>query len=222
MPDVNMKDALQTAAAGLAVGTMLDGGGGSTADTSAEQRAQEALTAEQIQANVDEVNRLFSGFDDNYYTGIADAYKNYQTPLYQEQVTEARRRLPASVPHTQSSAYNRKASQLETDILRNEGLLQSGALDEANRRRSEVDMSRNELLNLASSGADTESVRAQAAARQQQYLAPPSFSPIADLFGKYTSDAANMALLNKRAPAAQITRPLTFSHNPTSSQRIIA
>ncbi len=183
------------------------------------QSAEDARLA-RVKAARDSVNNAFAGFDDNYFRGIADAYKNYQTPLFADQVAEARRRLPMTVPHTQSSAYNRRAAGLEPDILREESNIGRNAIEESNRRRGEVDYNRNELLGLADSG-DVESASSQAAARAQSLSAPPEFSPIADLFGKYTTNLANAAVLGRQAPKQQVVRPLTFSHSPSRSQRIV-
>jgi hypothetical protein len=169
------------------------------------------------------VNDAFSGFNDNYFLGIADAYKKFQTPLFQEQAAEARRKLPMSVPHTASSAYQRKTGQLETDILRGETDLQSKAIDESNRRRGEIDYERTNLLNLATGGATAETVAQQAAQKAQQFAAPPEFSPIADLFQKYTADAANYALAgqSRGSPRAQAVTPLSFGHSPGRSFRTV-
>lgn len=216
-----MRDVLQTAAAGAVLASALDGGGGEM-DMGGELEESEEERQARIQASINAVNSAFSGFDAPYYTGIADAYRNYAMPQFSEQTKEARRRLPMTVPHTQSSAYNRKAAGLESDILREESNIGSESLNQANRRRGEVEMTKSELLNLASSSAPTETVAEQASTRAAQYAEPPQFSPIADLFEKYTADAANFAVLNRNKPNAQVVRPLTFSHSPSRSQRIIA
>ena len=220
LPDINAKDTLQTGAAGLAIYSMLDGDSGATAgedphETEAERQAR-------IAESTRLVNEAFAGYDDNYFSGIADAYRNYQSPIYQDQVANARRRLPMSVPHTQSSAYNRKAADLELDIQRGEANLGREAIGEANRRRGEIDMTRNDLLNLAQGSTDTETVARQASNQAAQYATPAEFSPIADMFEKYSNDALTAVLANRQKTTPQVTRPLTFSHDPGRSQRNIA
>lgn len=213
---------LASAAAGLA------GAGGSTVGSSGagltgELDAAEAERQARVNASRAAVDSAFAGFDDNFYLGIADAYKKFQTPLFQEQVAAARRALPASVASTQSSAFQRKAGQLDTDIQRQEVELGKSALTEANNRRGQIDLTRADLLNMADSGAETESVAAQATAKASQAAAPAQFTPLADLFSKYVTDASYAALQRQQAtPApAAATRPLLFSGGTGRSVRTI-
>jgi hypothetical protein len=229
-PETSIADKFKTAANGLtAVGAAagLLGAKSSSPTTQSTANALQETEAERqarILAATDAVNTAFAGYDDPYYSGIADAYKKYQMPLYDEQVTEARRKLPMSVPNTQSSAYQRRARQLETDVQRGQSQLDSDAIQQANARRGEIDFQKSDLMNMATAGADTASVADAAGQRAAQYAAPPQFSPIADMFQKYTADAANFALAGQanRGAAPTMVRPLTFSHSPSTSQRIIA
>jgi hypothetical protein len=209
-------------AAGTAAGLLSDGTeapdlSGALAESEEERQAR-------IDAATAAVNQAFGSFDDNYYVSIADAYKNYQRPLFEEQAGEARRKLPMSVPNTASSAYQRKLGDLETDIMRGESDLNRSAIEESNRRRGEVDYERSSLINMATGGATAETVANEAATRAQQLAQPPSFSPLADMFAKYTADAANYALAGagREKTTPQITRPLNFNHSPSSSVRTIA
>lgn len=221
-PTSRTSDTLRNAATGaslLTTGVALTADGEPAPDPSAELLASEEERQAAIAAATDAVNQAFSGFDDSYYTSIADAYKNFAMPQFTEQASEARRRLPMTVPHRQSSAFNRKAANLETDIARNEADIGRNAIGEANRRRGEIDFTRQELIGLASGGANVESVSQQAASRAQALAAPPEFSPIADLFGKYMDDASAAILTRQRQATPQVTRPLTFSHSPSRSVR---
>lgn len=223
----NLKTAAYgTAAAGAIYGALSPRNGAANGQAAADQLAEtEQQRQARVQAATDSVNKAFAGYDDPYYQSIADSYKNFQSPLYDEQVTEARRKLPMSVPNTQSSAYLRKARQLETDVQRGQTDLDSQAIQQSNNRRGEIDAQKSDLLNMATAGADASTVADAAGQRAQLYAAPPQFSPIADMFQKYSSDAANFALaqnVNSAGSAPRIVQPLSFARSPSSSQRIVA
>lgn len=192
----------------------------------AQRKAEEERTA-RIKAGTQRVNEMFGGFNDDYYGSIAEAYKNFQMPLLDEQAKEARRVLPFGTASTQSSAYQRQAGNLERDISRQTADIGNKAVTFANTRRGEVENSRSGLLNLAQSGADVETVNAAAADSAKVFGTPSpyiqgaivptpvsqqQFSPISDLFAKYTADAANGALAQRQGYLPpKFSTPLTFS-----------
>lgn len=136
------------------------------------------------------------GFDDNYYKSIADSYLGFQKPLLEEQYSEARRKLPLQFASVGGSAYQRTAGNLERDYERAQTDLASKAQDAANQQRSQVEQNRSDLLGLANSGTDAGSVAAQANARAAALAKPPAFSPIADLFAKYTNSGLQLGQAN--------------------------
>ena len=59
------------------------GGKGGAADNGAEQmRQQEAQRQQRIADATNAVNNQFAGFDDNYFSNIADAFLKFQQPLF--------------------------------------------------------------------------------------------------------------------------------------------
>lgn len=163
-------------------------------DTTGTLRDLAASDDARIRASAQAVLDQFGGYDDNYYTGIADAYKNYARPLVDEQATEARRVMPFAFSDSGGSAYQTKAGQLERDVNRGYADVGNEALQQSDARRSNVENTKSGLIDLVQSGADTDIVAQEAAAKAKQFTAPPPFSPISDLFGKYTADAANYSI----------------------------
>ncbi len=149
------------------------------------------------------------GFNDNYFRTIADAYLNFQRPLVEEQAAAARRDLPYGYASTASSSYLRKKEELERDIAREQANLRDKALDFSNQQRAQVEQNRSDLVQLANAGTDAGSIAKMANARAAALAKPPAFSPIADLFQKYTALAAN------RAIAGQPAAPLLFNRSST-------
>lgn len=160
----------------------------SDVDDSASYQARQREEARQakILDNTNMINDQFKSFDDPYYTNIADAFMKYQQPLFDKQVQEARSALPLQFANTGSSAYQRRLSELEGDILNKQTDLKSQGLDFANKQRAEVENNRTDLINLANSGADANALALQAANRASQLSQTPQFSPVADLFQKFT------------------------------------
>lgn len=134
-----------------------------------------------------------SGFNDDYFKNIADAYLAYQTPLVEEQAAVARRNLPMSFGSTSGSAYQREAANLERDYQREIANLRDKALDFSNEQRANVERSRADLIGMANAGTDADALAAQTASRVAALSKPPAYSPIADLFQKYAKQAANYA-----------------------------
>lgn len=189
------------------------GGKGGAADNGAEQmRQQEAQRQQRIADATNAVNNQFAGFDDNYFSNIADAFLKFQQPLFDEQVAAARRRLPLNFATTDNSEYQRTLGEFERDVAREQAQLRDKSLDFANQQRGSVEENRAALVASANAGTDASALASQAASRAQALSKPPTFSPIADLFQKYTANAANVRAAANAGyldPNAQ-TRPLTF------------
>jgi hypothetical protein len=200
---------LGTAAAVGGVGALLSGGGGGGGPADDPEALSSSLEADEAarqaakRAAAGSVGNAFSGFDDSYYGGISKAYRDFQMPLLDEQFREAARRLPLTVARTDSSAFARKRGNLQTDYEREKVNIARGGEDEANRRRTAVENARSSLLSQAELGAGLDSAASQAASVAAAMAAPPAFSPIGDLFSKYT---ANM--LNARTAADSGYRPV--------------
>lgn len=163
------------------------------------------------------------GFNDAYYKNIADAYMDFQKPLLEEQIDQARRKLPMTVTSTGSSAYQRKAGNLERDYERAQVDLASKAQDVANQQRQQVEQNRSDLIGLANAGTDAASLAAQSSARSAALNKPPAFSPIADLFAKYMDTGAQLSNANLLANqiAYQNAGGPTYFGAPRSAVRMV-
>lgn len=188
---------------------MKSGGDGGAAAMRADE---EARRQRQLQATAS-VNDAFKGFDDNYFSSIADEFMKFQTPLFEEQLTKARRDLPLRFASTDNSDYQRTLAELERDSLREQANLRDQATTFANQQRQSVEQNRADLLGQATSAGDVAASASQAAARAAALAKPPAFSPIADLFQKYTANAANQMTWNANQPQNNRAPALTFNPN---------
>jgi hypothetical protein len=182
-------------------------------DPSAEMRQQEEERQRRIAESTGAINSQFGQFDDPYFTNIADSYKKFQMPLFQEQSSKARRELPYSYASSDSAEYLRKKEELERDIQRNEAQINDQANDFANTQRGQVETNRSDLVQMANSGTEAGTVAQMANTRAAALARPPTFTPIGDLFQKYTAVAANAPqAYGAYAPYQQ--RPLLFQPQP--------
>lgn len=165
------------------------------------------------------------GFNDAYFNNIADAYTKFQKPLYDEQLAKARRELPYQFSSSDSAEYLRKKEELERDASREQANLADQAQGFANNQRSQVEQNRSDLIGMASGGADVNSVVESANARAAALAKPPVFSPIADLFQKYTAASTlNPGLIGVPAGMGQplyFNKPTSFAPGGGGSVKVI-
>lgn len=185
----------------------------------AEMRAQEEERQRKVRESVAAVNQVFGGdgapgqFTDDYFKGIADAYSKFQQPLFDEQAAVARRELPYGFASTDSSSYIQKKGELERDIARQGVQIRDQGTDFSNKQRASVEQNRSDLVQMANAGTDAGTIAQLSNARASALAKPPVFSPVADLFQKYTALAANGA--QAQNPALNFQNPLLFTRGST-------
>lgn len=189
---------------GATTPTPNDGGAGTLRTLEDERAARAAAAAASI-------NSQFAQFGEPYYSGIAKAYNDYQTPLFEEQYGVARRGLPSQFATTGSSAYQTKLGQLEDAYQRGKVDLTNQGLSFANDQRSNVENERAQLLSLANSGLDATAAGTSAATRAAALMKPPTFAPAANIFQNFTGNLANQAIANQGInPMLNQLPPLSF------------
>jgi len=165
---------------------------------SAEKAAQQAREDENNrQANLasgnQAINGAFSGYDNNYYGGLAKKYSNYYTPQLENQYSNATQNAlfnAARAGIVDSSA----AAKTNADLARSHGeqqqSIQSGAQSYANQARSQIGSQRSALQNqLMASGGNVD------VGNLTQVQAPtlPTLTPLGDLFTNTAGVVSNQA-----------------------------
>lgn len=171
-------------------------------------RQQEADRQARIAGGTDRVNQTFGQYGDDYYNSMFKAGKDYYGPQLGEQYSEALRRLPMNFASTKNSAFAREAGNLERDRMRRETDVNQMIQGRVNERRGEVERHRADLIGQLNAGSDADTVATQATERAKSLTAPPEFSPLGDMFSKYTGMAANQAIVD--AQPQPFVRGLTF------------
>lgn len=164
-------------------------------DIAGDARASEEARAARVQATSAEVNKTFDErFGPNYYQGLGDAYKGYYKPQINDQFTKAQRAVQLRyADNADSSAANRTAADLHAERIRKDQDVETGAIDATNQAKQDVENKRGNLISLAEAGQSLENTAAQARAAASADIGRPTFSPMGDLFGKYTNTLAMSA-----------------------------
>lgn len=163
----------------------------STPDYGAQAAEDEAKRQASIRAGTDVVNKNFEKFTPGYFGGVGQAYKDFYRPQVDQQAKDARRSLTLGMANNpNSSAANRKTGELQTDYDKAIANVGSGSIDAQNSAKSQVEGQRGTLLNLVNAGTGLENAASQSANFASTYAPPVSYSPLGDLFSKYTGNLA--------------------------------
>ena len=196
-PTKDIKDWLKTAsnAAGLAtaVGALGETAGNAGDDPFASIRADEEARQARITKSVADIRGQFGKFDDNYLKGVSSSYLDYYLPQFNEQAKEARRQTVFATPSAGTSAFARRAGQLETDIGRQEANIRSQAQTQAQSQKAKLANQEETLISQAEGAGGIADASARAASAADIASTPQPFSPLGQLFAAYTGNVANAA-----------------------------
>lgn len=173
-------------------------GGGGGDGGAAQARADEAARQARIKQGVANIDAQFGQFDDKFYAGRQNAYKQFAMPQVNDQYKQTADQLAFSLARNGQSASSEAARQgglfqREAALARQQ--VADGAIAESQKARQAVEDNRNNLIQQANMTSDpalaaTNALR-QAGVLQQQN----QFSPIGNLFQNTTATlaAANQA-----------------------------
>lgn len=167
-------------------------GGGKGGGSAPDYAAQMAARQQNAQSIVD---KSFSGFNDDFYSGRKQAYLDYYSPEYQKQQKAAEEALASSIASRGLSAssigakemgdFSSRASDAWTQILR-------GADDYVNSIKSNIAAQKASLVAGGTNAADSV-LQQQAADAAALASATPNFSPLGQLFSNLSTPTAMAA-----------------------------
>lgn len=164
-------------------------GGGGGDGGAAQARADEMARQARIKQGVGNIDESFKRFDDGFFSGRKDAYRNFVTPQVNDQYKQIGDQLAFSLARTgldQSSESARQQGVLMRDNAAARQSIAEGATAEATKARQAVEDQRNSLISQVNMTSDAEmagqnALRAAGILEQQQ-----AFNPIANLFANTT------------------------------------
>lgn len=175
--------------------------GGGAGDASAQARMAEEARQARVRAGTDTINQTFAKFDEPYFQGITKASNDYYLPQVDQQYNEARNKLVLALGGRgilNSSEGAKQLAKANEDYNRKRTAYSDKGVNMANDYRGKVEQNRGELINQLSASADPAAAAASATSRADMLSAPPTFSPIGDLFSNLAQYGAT-GLMAERA-----------------------
>lgn len=197
------------------------------ADNSAaeEARRKEEERQRKITEGKGRIDEAFSQFNDDYYDQYNQDYLGYYTPQLEDQYSTARDKLTAALAGRGVLEGTPGASKIaELDKKYNATRTQVANDAEAASRdlRTRVENNKTDLYSLNQSSADPEGIGARAIGQATALEAPPTFSPLGEVFatllGTVGNHYANAQNSNRYYGSAQPTLYVS----PTGSGRVVS
>jgi len=153
-----------------------------------------------IREGMGRIDETFAPFNDAYYQGLETTAMNTFQPDIDQQYQDAVRQATFAL----SRGGNMRSSAGADAFRRLRERRDTAALEASDRargiagdRRREVEGTRNTLVSQLNATADPTAAAQQAASQAALLTAPPTFSPIANIFGALTQQLADAQSYNR-------------------------
>ena len=199
--------------------------GGRPKDNSAEIAREQAEKNEmRIREGTGRVDQAFSGFDDNYYSGLGKSYLDYYQPDLERQYADAQKKNTfrfANSGNLDSGASNESFGDLAEHYTQQRAQLADRSLSEQQNARGQVAQNRADLISQLESGSGVESTAQSALARASSLSQPPEYSPLGDMFSQFTGALANSAAMQSKGYQGIPGTKNLFNTRGTTSVRTV-
>ncbi len=189
-------------------------------DPRAEMELRELQRQHAIDLGKVGIDQSFKKFDPTYYDKYKSDYRGYYSPQVEDQFNESTGKLTASLADRgmlESSVGNAAQAKLFKDYGQANTNIANEALDAANKLRSTVQSQKSNLYSLNEASADPMGVNAQAIGASTALVAPPTYSPLGQLFQSALQPFLNYSQQSNNSP----TRNYTSPYNTTGSGKVI-
>ena len=174
------------------------GGGGSQYESAAEAEARRQL---KVDAGLEEIEKIFGQYDQDFYDKSSDAYLDYYEPQLEDQFKEGLKELQFALARGgrfgSSTEVNRKAKAAEElGFQKNE--LASGAIQAADASEKAVTAAKRDMTNLNQINANPDLAASLSQAQSGILNQPAKFDPLLDVFGNITEGLAKRDEIENR------------------------
>jgi hypothetical protein len=192
-------------------------------DEAEKARQAEEERQAQIRAGTEKVNTTFDkSFTPAFFGKQSKAYSDFATPQLNEQYKDAGSELTFDLARrglTDSSIRADKSADLSELYTLNKQDITGKARAAATEARGGVEDARNDLITTLQATGDAAGAGKAALSRAKVLSQPEAYSPLEDLFLKFTSGLSTQAALEKSYAAGSGVKP-RFNmgiYNPSSS-----
>jgi len=154
-------------------------------DPSAAMEMRELMRQHKVNLGKIGIDKAFSKFGDDYYKKYRDDYTGYYFPQLDEQygkVTDKMTAVLADRGILSSSIGSNKFADLAKEHSNARTNISNEALDAANKLRGQVESAKSNLYSLNEASADPQAINAQAIGQATALVAPPTYSPLGNVF----------------------------------------
>lgn len=160
-----------------------------------QQRADEVARQARVTAGMGQIDQQFAPFNEDFFRNRQQSYVDYAQPTLDRQTSEARRALTYALSRNSnldSSAANRKNTELDRNANEAAINISNQGLDLANQARTQVEQAREGVVSQLNATGD-DSAASLAALRQARAIATPQgFSPLGQLFSNFLGGVSNI------------------------------
>jgi hypothetical protein len=190
---------------GTTITNILNGilGGGTSNDTYAGETAEEAERRRQLKvdAGLENIEGVFSKYDQDFYDKSSDAYLDYYEPQLEDKYKDGLKELQFALARGgrfNSSTEVGKKAKAAQDLGFQKNELATGAIKAANDSASAVQGAKERMINLNQVNADPDLASSLSNAQSGVLNAPPKFDPLLDVFSNITEGLASREELENR------------------------
>lgn len=181
-------------------------------DPRAQMEARELARQHAIDIGKVGIDNNFEKFNKDYFSDYKKDYMKYYTPQIEDQFDEGTGKLTASLADRgmlESSVGNAAQAKLYKDYTQANTNISNEALDAANKLRSQVQDQKSNLYSINEASADPMGVNAQAVGASTALVAPPTYSPLGQLFTAALQPFINYQQTSSNAPTRTYRSPYT-------------
>ena len=171
------------------------------ADEASADAAQKATALREGNANID---KAFSGFDDNYFNGLQRNYTDYAMPELQDQYDQSRKNIVYSLArkgNLNSTVAGDQYGLLDKELAKNMVGIEGAGADYANQARRDVQANKQDVIGQLNTTYDAASANDMALSASKALAVPKSVSPLGQLFTNVSALAAQSKLASDSATA---------------------
>lgn len=176
------------------------GGGGGQPDYESASEA-EARRQKRVDAGLEEINKVFDQFDQDFYDKSQDAYLDYYEPQledkYKKGLSDLKFALARGGRFGSSTEVDRKAKAAQ-DLGFQKQELASGAIKAADDSEAAVNAAKKEMTNLNQLNANPDLAASLANQQAGVLNQPPKYDPLLDVFGDITEGLAKREEIENR------------------------
>lgn len=158
------------------------------------------------------IDKAFDRFGDEYYADFRDAYTQNYTPELDRQFKAASGKTTASLADRgmlESSVGINQFANLRRDRDTAASGIAADAVDASNKLKGQVENSKSNLYSLNQASADPQAASAQAIGAATSLVAPPTYSPLGQVFASALSNLSNYQAAKANSPGQRYQSPFT-------------